>query len=143
MGFSNYSYTISQAFSQGSVSFNGFTGFVDGITKIFTVIFQLISGVMDALNALISGLTEINDILSDMISALSNHSTDGYPILEAVGAYRYLVGDFVFYMTYLVIGVSLMLTIWHLVYLVYRRINMMYNKTTIGNRLFEFTDMLP
>ena len=142
MDWSNFSYQISQSFSYGSVNYNGFDSFAGAFAKIITVIFDLIGGIYDAFNALVSGLMEISNQLSSMIYSLSIGDTAGYPILEAVGAYRWIVGDFVFYMTYLIIAFSLMLSIWHIVQVVYQRISGYYGTgrlSSLSGKFFSFT----
>ena len=137
MDFSNFSYQIQAAYQQGSVSYNGFNGFLDGVSKVITVIFSILSGVIEAFNNLVDGLFEINGILSDMITGITNNSTDGFPILQGIGTYRYLVGDFIFYLTYLVLAFSLALTIVHLVYVIYSFFKKMYNNKSLGGSILR------
>ena len=142
MDWSNFTYNISQSFSYGSVNYDGFSSFSGAFAKIITVIFDLIGGIYDAFTALVSGLNEISTQLSNMIYGLTNGQTAGFPILEGVGAYRWIVGDFVFYMTYLIIAFSLMLSIWHIVHVIYQRISGYYGAgrlTSFSGKFFNYT----
>lgn len=142
MDWSNFTYNISQSFNYGSVNYNGFNSFASAFTKIISVIFELIGGIYDAFTALVSGLMEISTQLTSMITGLSTGQTSGFPILEGVGAYRWIVGDFVFYMTYLIIAFSIMLSIWHIVHVVYQRISGYYGSnrlTSLSGKFFSFT----
>lgn len=105
-----------------NINVTSFQGIIDFFTNFFTMIFAFIDSLLTTADNLVNYLLDLCDLIGDMTSSCVSGSTGGFPILEAVGCYRWFVGDFIFYVTYLFISIGLMLTIWHVVKLIYNRL---------------------
>lgn len=138
MGISNFVYSNPTTYEIGNMTYNWFSSFSDGLARIVSNFLMMISALIQSAQDLINGLLDISDLLSDMNTGLVTGNTEGFPILEAVGTYRYLVGDFLFYLTYLVIALGLMLTIWHIVRIVYARVTKLSGVGKLGTSLLNY-----
>ena len=97
-------------------------GFLNGnilesIASFFEFIFTFIGNVVTAMTNFYDTLVEINTYVIDLGNSAQSGITGGMPILETVGLYRYLMGDPVFYMTYILVVTGCLFTIYKLVML--------------------------
>lgn len=102
---------------------NIFDGVFGGISKILSILGGIMTGVIDAITMLYDALIDITAWVDNMITALTSGSTNGLPLLEGIGAYRYLVGDLVFYLTYVTIVIGCLFTIYKLIQLIYKELS--------------------
>ena len=94
---------------------------VDIIKNIFTTIFTIIVAVIDYIFKFAETLMEINLYILNMINSVESRNVDGLPFLEVIGAYRFLVGDTIFYLTYMMIISGAFFTLYKLLLVLYRR----------------------
>lgn len=94
---------------------------VDIIKNIFTTIFIIIVAVIDYIFKFVETLMEINLYILNMINSVESGNVDGLPFLEVIGAYRFLVGDTIFYLTYMMIISGAFFTLYKLLLVLYRR----------------------
>lgn len=110
--------------------FNG--SVLSGITSFFDFIFTFIGNIVSAMRNFYSTLVEINAYVIDLGNSAQSGITNGLPVLETVGLYRYLMGDAVFYMTYILVVTGCLFTIYKLVLLFIKTFKEM-NSTITGN----------
>lgn len=92
-------------------------GILSGIGDFFDFIFIFFGNVFSAINNFYSTLVEINEYVVELGNSASSGSINGLPILETVGAYRYIVTDPVFYFTYVLVLSACLFTIFKLIVL--------------------------
>lgn len=112
-------------------------GFLNGnilesIASFFEFIFTFIGNVVTAMTNFYDTLVEINTYVIDLGNSAQSGITNGMPVLETVGLYRYLMGDPVFYMTYILVVTGCLFTIYKLVLLFIKTFKEMRNSIT-GN----------
>lgn len=96
-------------FSDGSI--------LDNIGKFLDFIFTFFSKIVSALSNFYGTLNEINNYVIELGDSAKSGITNGIPILDSVGLYRYLMGDPVFYLTYILVLSGCLFTIYKLVLL--------------------------
>ncbi len=87
---------------------------LSGIASFFEFIFTFIGNIVTAMTNFYDTLVEINTYVIDLGNSAQSGITDGMPVLETVGLYRYLMGDAVFYMTYILVVTGCLFTIYKL-----------------------------
>lgn len=112
-------------------------GFLNGnilesIVSFFDFIFTFIGNVVTAMTNFYDTLVEVNTYVIDLGNSAQSGITNGIPVLETVGLYRYLMGDPVFYMTYILVVTGCLFTIYKLVLLFIKTFKEMRNSIT-GN----------
>lgn len=109
---------------------------VDIIKNIFTTIFTIIVAVIDYIFKFVETLMEINLYILNMINSVESENVGELPFLEVIGAYRFLVGDTIFYLTYMMIISGAFFTLYKLLLVLYRRyIDAKKNTTSSSNSL--------
>lgn len=108
--------------------FNG--SLLSGIASFFEFIFTFIGNVVTAMLNFYDTLVEINEYVIDLGNSAQSGITSGMPVLETVGLYRYLMGDPVFYMTYILVLAGCLFTIYKLVLLFFSVLREMKNNIT-------------
>ena len=100
-------------------SLDGFSGgsILDNIGKFLDFIFTFFSNIVSALSNFYGTLNEINNYVIELGDSAKSGITNGIPILDSVGLYRYLMGDPVFYLTYILVLSGCLFTIYKLVLL--------------------------
>lgn len=86
---------------------------VSSIVSIIAAIMQAFVDVHDALNEFLSMLKEFNQKIVAM--SLNPNADVGLPVVEAIGTFRYLVGDVAFYVIYMCVLFGCLFTIYKLV----------------------------
>ena len=112
-------------------------GFLNGnilesIASFFEFIFTFIGNVVMAMTNFYDTLVEVNTYVIELGNSAQSGITNGMPVLETVGLYRYLMGDPVFYMTYILVVTGCLFTIYKLVLLFIKTFKEMRNSIT-GN----------
>lgn len=114
-------------------------GFLDkllsGLSKIFDIIWQIIGSIVNAIEMLYKSLINITAWIDNLIDGIISGNIDNLPVLEAIGTYRYLVGDLIFYLTYMLIVTGCLFTIYKLVILIYSEITKMRSSMLFGGIL--------
>lgn len=93
-------------------------GFLEMVQKIIVFIFQFFSNAYFALIEFYDMLIEINVYIKQLTLSSSSGNIEGLPLLEIIGAYRYLVTDPIFYLTYILIASGCMFTLYKLFLLI-------------------------
>ena len=102
-------------FSVEPVDFPGIFGMIGNLLEmIFTLGWDIIEG----LHFMLKGLRNVTKIIDGIVIGIKNNNVQGIPVLHAIELYHYLVGDIVFYMTYLMILFGVTFTIIKLVLLI-------------------------
>ena len=91
-------------------------GIIQGIGNLIEFIVGFFATTTDSLTQFYSTLSEINHYIVMWIASADGADT-GLPVLASIGAYRYLVGEGAFYMTYLSLLCGCLFTIAKLTYM--------------------------
>ena len=101
------------------------------ILGVVELILDMFVNVYDALNEFYSMLKEFNDMV---VSMTKNPSVNtGLPVVEAIGVFRYLVGDVIFYIIYLAVLFGCLFTIYKLVCLLMEGYHALKEQATAGS----------
>lgn len=103
---------------------------IDIIKNIFTTIFMILVAVIDYIFKFVETLMGVNIYILNMITSVESGSVEGLPFLEVIGAYRFLVGDTIFNLTYMMIVSGALFTLYKLLLVLYRRFNEAKKDTT-------------
>ena len=85
------------------------------IVSFFQTILDMITSVISALQTLYTTLQDFDTMIVDMADTNGSSQFSGMPVVEAIGTFRYLVGDVAFYMIYLTVLFGCLWTIYVLV----------------------------
>lgn len=112
---------------------------LEGFGNIFDAAQELFQGILDALVSIFVALQDFNTMLGDfdyriqqMTSSCGSSEFTGMPIVDAIGTFRYLVGDLAFYMIYITVLIGCLLTIYKLVVLIFDAISSLLENITGG-----------
>lgn len=94
-------------------------GIVAGLMSLFEYIVDLFATVAQALQHFYATISELNDYVKMWTNSMSGSGAQ-IPVVASIGAYRYLVGEGAFYLTYVVILCGCLFTIFQLVYIIQR-----------------------
>ena len=113
-------------------SLDGFSGgsLIENIGSFFSFFFTFLGNIVSAITNFYDTLVEINTYVIELGDSAQSGITNGLPILESVGLYRYLMGDPVFYMTYILVLAGCLLTIYKLVLLLITAFKQMKDNIT-------------
>ncbi len=103
------------------------------IIDFFMYIVDMIFSVVDALKTFYDMLVEFDGRIVQMAESCGTSEFTGMPVVEAIGTFRYLVGDVAFYMIYLTILFGCLLTIYKLVVLLYEAVDGLIMQLTGNN----------
>lgn len=107
---------------------------LDIIISIFTVLFDALMTLVDYLVRFSNLLFDINDYLKNLSTSIQLGNIEGLPILQTIGAYRFLVGDNIFYLSYTLISGGCLFTLYRLCLIVFKRFRDTKTEiTTTGN----------
>ena len=104
-------------------------GFFSG-SILTSVIFMFISNIVSALTNFYDTLVEINTYVVQLGNSAQSGVASDLPVLQCVGTYRYLMGDPVFYMTYIMVVTGCLFTIYKLTLLLIKVFKEMKNNIT-------------
>lgn len=85
---------------------------------------SMIGNAIIALQTFSDILDEFDDRIVDMKDNCGTAEFDGFPIKEAIGTFRYVCGDIIFYLLYLLILIGCLFVIYKLVVLLYHYIRL-------------------
>lgn len=85
------------------------------VLDFFIMVWEAILSVVDAMNQFYDLLIDFDNDLQEIILACSTGTFNGLPINMAIGTFRYLVGDLVFFLIYISILVGCLFTIYKIV----------------------------
>lgn len=112
---------------------------LEGFGNIFDAAQELFQGILDALVSVFLALQDFNTMLGDfdyriqqMTASCGSSEFTGMPIVDAIGTFRYLVGDLAFYMIYITVLIGCLLTIYKLVVLIFDAISSLLENVTGG-----------
>lgn len=119
---------------------------MDFINDIIGYITDIFDGLLSAAEALFefeNKLVEFDNYILSMVEAARGGTVNGLPINQAIGTFRYLVGDLAFSMFYFLILFGCMFTIWHLCMLIWNSVSDLKNQAAGGGTsLAGFAGML-
>ena len=101
------------------------------IVEIVGLILSACSVVASALEEFYNTLVELKDMILGMVVDPSSGS--GLPIYEAIGLVRYLVGDVIFHIIYIIILIGCLTTIYKLVCLLMEAWNSLKEQVSAGS----------
>lgn len=107
-------------------------GILDMLKNLFQYIITFFSTCADSLHQFYDTIGEINGYVRSWITAFSGGESQ-LPVFTSIGAYRYLVGEGAFYITYIAILCGCLFTIFKLVYILYRLFEKLQNKIANKN----------
>ena len=111
--------------------FNG--GIISGIKKLLEFIVDFFQTSADGLRQFYETLQEINKYVQMWTTSFAGGETE-LPVFASVGAYRYLVGEGAFYLTYIAILCGCLFTIFRLVYIIYQLFEKLQDKINSKNK---------
>lgn len=116
------------------------------IVSFFQTILDMITSVISALQTLYTTLQDFDTMIIDMADTNGSSQFSGMPVVEAIGTFRYLVGDVAFYMIYLTVLFGCLWTIYVLVTKLYEAIDALISQITgysvkehLSSLLFQLT----
>lgn len=117
-------------------SLDGFSGgsLIENIGSFFSFIFTFFGNIVSAITNFYDTLVEINTYVIELGDSAQSGVTSGLPVLESVGLYRYLMGDPVFYMTYILVLAGCLFTIYKLILLFVKTFKEMKENITSGGK---------
>lgn len=117
-------------------SLDGFSGgsLIENIGSFFSFIFTFFGNIVSAITNFYDTLVEINTYVIELGDSAQSGVTGGLPVLESVGLYRYLMGDPVFYMTYILVLSGCLFTIYKLILLFVKTFKEMKENITSGGK---------
>lgn len=112
---------------------------LEGFGNILDSVQELYQSILDALVSVFVALTDFKNMLNDfdyriqqMTASCGSSEFTGMPIVDAIGTFRYLVGDLAFYMIYITVLIGCLLTIYKLVVLIIDAISSLLETITGG-----------
>ena len=108
-------------------------GILEGLKKLFDFIVTFFSDLAVSLQHFYDVLTEINGYVQAWTGAFGG-GTSSLPVFASVGAYRYLVGEGAFYITYIMIVSGCLFTIFRLVYILYCLVEKLIKKAITNDK---------
>lgn len=100
------------------------------IVGFFQTILDMITSVLSALQTLYTTLQDFDNMIINMTDTNGSSQFSGMPVVEAIGTFRYLVGDVAFYMIYLTVLFGCLWTIYVLVTKLYEAIDALISQVT-------------
>lgn len=111
------------------------------IITLFITLLNAFSAIVDGVIQFTDVLMETNDYVINMASSIESGTAGNFPIAEFIGAYRFLVGDNLFRLTYLSVVIGCFFTLYKLFLIVYRRYRETKTEITVGgNSISSLTD---
>lgn len=98
------------------------------VVDFFMYIIEALMTAIDALGTFYELLVDFDHRILLMSNSAGASEFTGMPIVEAIGTFRYLVGDVAFYMIYLTVLFGCLMTIWKLVSLLFEGIDAIVQK---------------
>ena len=100
------------------------------IASFFQTILDMITSVLSALQTLYTTLQDFDNMIINMTDTNGSSQFSGMPVVEAIGTFRYLVGDVAFYMIYLTVLFGCLWTIYVLVTKLYEAMDALISQVT-------------
>ena len=100
------------------------------IASFFQTILDMITSVLSALQTLYTTLQDFDTMIINMTDTNGSSQFSGMPVVEAIGTFRYLVGDVAFYMIYLTVLFGCLWTIYVLVTKLYEAMDALISQVT-------------
>lgn len=101
------------------------------ITNVVGLILDAFVNVFEALNEFYNMLKDFNNTV---VAITKDPSTGtGLPVVDAIGVFRYLVGDVAFYVIYMVVLFGCLFTIYKLVCLIIEGYHALKEQTSAGS----------
>ena len=100
------------------------------IGSFFQSILDMITSVLSALQTLYTTLQDFDNMIINMTDTNGSSQFSGMPVVEAIGTFRYLVGDVAFYMIYLTVLFGCLWTIYVLVTKLYEAMDALISQVT-------------
>lgn len=112
--------------------------FIETFEGIGTAIIEVVQLILDAFVSVFNALNEFYNMLKEfngMIIAMTKDpsSSTGLPVVDAIGVFRYLVGDMAFYVIYMAVLFGCLFTIYKLVCLLMEAYHALKEQTTAGS----------
>ena len=107
------------------------TNIPNKIVEIVALILSAFSEVSSALQDFYNTLLELKDTILGMVVDPSSGS--GLPVYEAIGLVRYLVGDVIFHIIYIIVLIGCLATIYKLVCLLMEGWNALKEQVSAGS----------
>lgn len=99
---------------------------IESFQNIGSSILELLQSILSAVGSIFTALSDFNTLLGDfddriqlMTASCGSSEFTGMPIVDAIGTFRYLVGDLAFFMIYFTVLVGCLLTIYKIVVLLF------------------------
>ena len=92
--------------------------FIEEIGKFLNDCVHALTTAIRALYVFYDSLKEFDDRIVVMVENCGSTEIDGLPVIKAIATYRYVVGDAVFYLMYVVVLFGCLITVWKLVLLI-------------------------
>lgn len=107
------------------------TNIPNKIIEIVSLILSAFSEVASALQDFYNTLVELKDLILNMVVDPSSGS--GLPVIDSIGLVRYLVGDVIFHIIYIIILIGCLATLYKLVCLLMEGWNALKEQVSAGS----------
>ncbi len=107
-------------------------GIIDGIKNLFAFVVDLFVSTAQALQQFYDTLSEVNDVVIAWTSSAAGTGNQ-LPVVASIGAYRYLVGDGAFYLTYVSLLCGCLFTIFQLLHILAKLLDAQSKKINSGD----------
>jgi len=113
------------------------SSFLDVIENYVTKFLEVLYSLVNAMYMFSVKLEEVEARLDAMADSVNGGTIYGYSGLEVIGTYRYLVGDSIFMLTYLIVLIGILFTLYKLVIMAVK----VYNNAKSGGSLTSFSKL--
>jgi hypothetical protein len=124
--------TIPDNVSADSFEPSGVSGLLDKVLSVFDYIVDMVTSVISAFKEFYQMLVDFDSRIVAMVDTTGTSELSGFPVVEAISTFRFLVGDVVFYLIYLAVLFGCLWTIYKIVILLYDAVDSLINHFT-GN----------
>lgn len=121
---------------------------LEGISQMKDSIMNLLQDILDAIVGVIQAMFNLNDMLNEfdlkiqqMTDSCGASEFTGMPIVDAIGTFRYLVGDLAFYMIYFTVLIGCLLTIYKILVLLFDALSALWDNITGGSSKDFFSEI--
>lgn len=109
---------------------DGYEASINSLNDIWNTVTENIESVKESLEDL---LAKLDDIEADtrLMAADYNYNMHGLPISQAIGSFRFMVGEVIFSTLYLIIVLGILATIFTICYKIYKCLLSIYNSAIL------------
>jgi hypothetical protein len=112
---------------------SGVSGLLDKVLSVFQYIVDMVTSVISAFKEFYQMLVDFDNRIVSMVDTTGTSELEGFPVIEAISTFRFLVGDVVFYLIYMAVLFGCLWTIYKIVILLFDAVDSLVNHFTGSN----------